>query len=588
MSAEGHLAGRSPVGGPVAGPRLDWRFLLADPELDRVAYVGNRDAGLSEWLRLSCRSVDVLDTRGVESGEGDATGEYEVVIACEPSESELGLAAGQVRPGGTLVVEARGPVGALTAGIMSGRGARWRWRYPRSPSDVVRRVSELGFEAVRSYWHWPSFDRCTRITPLDDRAATRYTLSRAGRGTRARAGAWLGRRLLGMGLLGWGVDCVSVIGRRAREPRGAKRSVVDRGAPDRRSGPEPAAQGLSVVLAFLDDRWDHLGLDRHLASRRPSFVVLTPQFRNSSHLIFLLLPESGGEPVLVAKVPRVRGRCAKLEREAERLREIQGCRPSGFESIPRLVAFEAYGDRMILLETAMRGRAMDRGTVRRRTSQCCEATLDWIIEVQTATRLAVDPGGNAFERLIERELLDVQAILPTERGFLERTRELVLPLSRANLPLVLEHGDLSHPNLLVGPQGRVAVVDWEQAELHGLPASDLFFFLAYVAMALRRARSSQEALLALDRAFFCRRGWARTYVHRYAQSVGLTPDTLTSLFIACWVRQVTGLARRVANGGEDSRMAGGEITDWLRQDWRLAVWRHAVEHADRLDWEDLP
>jgi hypothetical protein len=49
----------------------------------------------------------------------------------------------------------------------------------------------------------------------------------------------------------------------------------------------------------------------------------------------------------------------KTECEAERLREIQACRPDGFDSIPRLVAFETFRDRMILLETAMWGRAME-------------------------------------------------------------------------------------------------------------------------------------------------------------------------------------------------------------------------------------
>jgi len=377
---------------------------------------------------------------------------------------------------------------------------------------------------------------------------------------------------------------MSVIGRRAREsqPEGADRRDLDR-----QGRPEPAAPGPSVVHAFLNERWDRLGLDRYSASRRLSFVVLTPRFRTSSHLIFLLMPERDSDPVLVAKVPRLQGQCATTGREAERLQQIQARRPGGFESIPRLVTFEAFGDRMILLETAMRGRAMDRTMVRRNAPRCCEAVLSWLIDVQIATRLTPDPGGNEIRRPIERDLLEVQATFPAEKDLLERTRQLVMPLLGANVPLVLEHGDLSHPNLLVDPKGEVSVVDWELAQLHGLPASDLFFFLAYVATALEGARSSREALVALDRAFFTRRNWARTYVRRYAHALGLSRDALTPLLIACWVRQVASLARRVANGGEDSRMPGRGITDWLREDWRFAVWRHTVEQADRFDGDDL-
>jgi hypothetical protein len=543
----------------VAAPRLDWRFLLADPELDRVGYVGRREGGTLAMLRLLCRSVDVLDAGDPGSGGSDATEQYDVVVACAPSGAKLRRAAGRVRPGGTLVVETSGPGG------------------------VVRRVSGFGFEDVRSYWHWPSFERCTRIIPLDDRMAVQCALSRSGRGIRAQAVAWLGQMLLKVGLLTWAVACVSVIGRRPRETQPAKTSSAARGVQARQSGPEPASRDSSVVHAFLAGSWARLGLDRQFASRPLSFVVLTPRFRSSSHLIYLILHEGKPDPVLVAKVPRLRGRCAKTEGEAERLQEIQAYRPGGFDSIPRLVAFETFRDRMILLETAMWGRAMDRATVRKNAPQCCEATLAWLIEVQTATRLAPEPGGNGFERLIDRELLHARATFPAERSLLERTQGLVTPLSAASLPLVLEHGDLSHPNLLVGRGGRVAVIDWELAELRGLPASDLFFFLTYVAMARRGARSSQEALVALEQAFFGQGSWARTYVRRYAEALGLSRDLLTPLFIACWVRQVAGLVRRVANGRE---VAGGESAEGLRQDWRFAVWRHAVEQADRLDWEE--
>jgi len=243
---------------------------------------------------------------------------------------------------------------------------------------------------------------------------------------------------------------------------------------------------------------------------------------------------------------------------------------------------------MILLETAMGGLALDRATVRRSARGSCDATLAWLTEVQKATRQAPDSAGGWFERLIERQLLDLEATFPADEKLIARTRELSRPLSTANLALVLEHGDLSHPNLLVNRDGRLAVIDWELAETQGLPATDLFFFLAYVARALSRTRSSIESVAAVDRAFFGRRSWARTYVRRYAQAMALPQDMLTPLFIACWARQVSGLARRTAEGGENSRPMAGSWVDWVRQDWRFAVLRHAVDRADRLCWDDLP
>ena len=54
-------------------------------------------------------------------------------------------------------------------------------------------------------------------------------------------------------------------------------------------------------------------------------------------------------------------------------------------------------------------------------------------------------------------------------GLVERTLDALRPLRDAGLPLVLEHGDTSHPNLLLRRFGDLAVVDWELANPDGLP-----------------------------------------------------------------------------------------------------------------------
>jgi aminoglycoside phosphotransferase len=575
---ERHPAAPREEGAPANASRLDWRFLLADLTLDRVGCLGRQEGGPLVPLRSLARTVDVLEPVTGRRGEVEA---YDAVIACDPSKGELEWAAEQVKPGGALVVETRGPALARWG------GRRARRRAP-GPHRTARRLSQLGFEDIRSYWHWPSVDRCTRIVPLDDPTALRYGLSRGGGGAKGRAAAWLGRGLQRAGLLGLVVGSASVIGRRSRNPRSSGPGAVDRMAGARRRQRRSVPRGLTVVHDFLGSLGDRPELGLSSGSRGLSFVVLTPRFQNSSHLIFLLLPPGRSEAVLVAKVPREPGRCTKVEREAEVLGEIHAVRPTGFETIPRPIAFEVFAGRTILLETAMPGRAMDRATVRSRTTRCCEATLAWLIELQTATRRAPSPASDGFERLVERELLAAERWLPDQGRLIERTRELVLPLSRADLSLVLEHGDLGHPNLLVGPEGRVSVIDWELAELRGLPASDLFFFLAYVSRALEGARSSESTVAALDRAFFGRRSWARSFVVRYARRLELPVEALTPLFVACWVRQLTGLARRVANEGEGGEMAGSGMAAWLGRDWRLAAWRHAVEQSSRLDWGDVP
>jgi hypothetical protein len=569
---EKHLATSRADDPPASPARLDWRFLLADPILDRVGYLGRREGGPLNPLRSLARTVDVLEPC---RGNGRA-GVYDTVVACDPSDADLEWVAGQVKPGGALVVETPG-------GVRARRRGRRAWWLAPGPQRIPLRLSRLGFEDIRSYWHWPSVDRCSRIIPIDDPTSLRYALARGGGSLKARALAWLGRGLQRVGLLSLAVGSASVIGRRSPTSH-----ATGTGAPGEGAGaPRPGGStppGSTVVHDFLVSLGNRSGLDLPSGARGLSFVALTPRFRNSSHLVFLLLPPGGSEALLVAKVPRDPGRCPKVEREANVLREIHAIRPAGFETIPRPIACEMFADRTILLETAMTGRAMDRATVRGGVSRCCEATLTWLFELQTATRRAPASEDDGFERLVERELLAAERWLPGEGRLIEQTRELVQPLSGAGLSLVLEHGDLGHPNLLLGPAGRVSVIDWELAELRGLPASDLFFFLAYVSRALEGAQSSGSTLAALDRAFFGRRTWARSYVGRYARRLELPVETLTPLFVACWMRQLTGLARRVANRGAGGEVAGSEWAAWLARDWRFAAWRHAVEQANRLDW----
>ena len=135
----------------------------------------------------------------------------------------------------------------------------------------------------------------------------------------------------------------------------------------------------------------------------------------------------------------------------------------------------------------------------------------WSASPRTSAR---EPGAEddevRFRTLIEAPLLALGAgeapdALPD--GLVERTLEALAPLRDAGLPLVLEHGDTSHPNLLLRRFGDLAVVDWELADPDGLPGHDLAFFLVYAAGAARR-REEAETARRLHDAFFGSEPWA--------------------------------------------------------------------------------
>jgi hypothetical protein len=183
-----------------AARRLDWRFLLPDPELGRVACVGRPDPALVAALRALAGSLTVADA----AGEPEA---YPVVVAAVPTRAELHLAVRLVRPGGWLYVERQGP--------LAGRGRSW----PASAQRAV--LARHGLDQIAEHWHWPNFAASKWIVSLGDPAAVRYALRRHRGGARARVLRRLGL-LLPTRLLAAVVPCTSIV---AHLPAGARETA---------------------------------------------------------------------------------------------------------------------------------------------------------------------------------------------------------------------------------------------------------------------------------------------------------------------------------------------------------------------------
>jgi aminoglycoside phosphotransferase len=346
---------------------------------------------------------------------------------------------------------------------------------------------------------------------------------------------------------------------------------------------------MNLVQDFLTRNWQRLELGRYGVSRTGSCILLTPRFRASSHVVFLVLAEGRPQPALVAKVPRLADGGASLAREVRNLRAIQGRRPGGFDTIPRVVAFESHCGWPILVETALVGtpvRPARRWHARRR---CHEAVLAWLMQIQQPHGTGAVSDTVALERRVARPLVYLRERFPLsaeEARLLERTETLLAPLREAKVPLVFEHGDLGYPNLVWLGDGRIGVLDWELAEPQGLPALDLFFFLTQAAFA-QGARSPRDYLAAFRAAFFEPAAWARASVAAYVERVPVRPCLLTPLFVACWVRYVASLLMRLEDAGGCPEPFDAETAAWVRGNRYYALWRHALDHADELDWSNL-
>jgi hypothetical protein len=191
-----------------ASRRVDWRFLLPDPTLGQVAYIGPARGAHPESLRLFSAALTLLDTPAAPAARAQ---HYDVVVLNAPSREALRGAAKLAKPGGFLYIEAKGLL--WPKHWRPGRSSAGSPRL-RHAANYIAALGQLGFGECSAHWHWPNFEACTRIIPLDDSAALIHAFQRERNGMAARLQTALGAALVRSGLLARIVPSFSVVARR--------------------------------------------------------------------------------------------------------------------------------------------------------------------------------------------------------------------------------------------------------------------------------------------------------------------------------------------------------------------------------------
>lgn len=166
--------------------RLDWRFLLPDPALNRVAHAGAVDGELLRALRHFSRELTP-----------DPRPDCDLVVLVNPSMDTFRRAIGAA-PAFYLELHRPRPLLRLAG---------------RPPGAFLGAAAAAGFLAA-AYWHYPSFETANRILPLAPSAPLLHALAKGRTGVATRAmlrGAHMWRA---SGLLARSVPCVSVAGHR--------------------------------------------------------------------------------------------------------------------------------------------------------------------------------------------------------------------------------------------------------------------------------------------------------------------------------------------------------------------------------------
>ena len=558
--------------------RLDWRFLLPDPRLEQVAYIGPLRGELRRALHRFTRSV-------VENPDAASSAEhFELVVVAAGYASMVSRAAALLKPGGHVYWEVD------RSGSLTGPDGILR--------DPRKKALALDLTDVRAHWHYPNLESTRMILP-PTAPAVAYA-----HGRRAGSSSGIARALLRgapWGLLPRIVPGLSII---ARRPGGGDSQPL-------------------LGTAGLDGIDEAKAEDGH-------YVLLTPRFRASRHVITLFLEAETGEAVSVAKTARIPGNRTSLSREAEaleaaatvlpdprsvpRLRALAFCGGSGprteaseggegafgehdYASLgtararPQRRASDITGDpgpsrrtgtsasgaprakreksdesqlsrgtaisnrsaagpdgHLTLVASAVSGRLLTPADFLDDAERLTGAVSTWLTTLHRATR--IETTEHVRTEWVEAPLRRIQEEVDLGReglALLERTRALSRPLVVSDVPTVLEHGDVSCPNILLSKTGRIGVVDWERAALAGVPASDLFFLLAFVAVSRERADGTEQAVVAFQDAFRGKDAWAVGHIARYWREMDLPVSAAAPLFVVSWARRAaepSGLRER--------------------------------------------
>ena len=500
--------------------RVDWRFLLPNMAIGRVAVLTAPLADEPDGMLLAGLE-QLSDSVHVVADPGRGGERYDIVVAHNPTPTALTVVARSLDDNALAYLELRRDRRASRLGGLA------RWQSALANADM---------ELISAHWHHPGFD-AAEIVPLSA-ASVRMALARR-RGSPLRslvAGA--ARRLPGpQAGLARAAPAISLLAgrRRAAEPR------------------RPA-----LLRA---------GSTANQAGRAVPWLLVTPRFATSRHVILLAGPDARGTGGWVAKTPRVATDVAALRHEADILATL-AARIGATSAFPTLLSFHD-GPPPVLVETALVGRPLDPLEVRRDPARALRLGLAWVRTV--AAPLEATDAARLVTRVRKSLRHLAGAPFAIDSDAIHRAERILRTLEAGQLPTVVEHGDMSHPNLVMHGDG-LGLIDWELGSVDGMPLGDLAFFVGYVAFAKERATTPSGHATALRAALASNDSWGMRALGAHADELGLPQQIVGPLVLAAWTRYAAGVGQRLVS---NDAAASAQVARFT------AAWHEVLEIVER-------
>lgn len=523
--------------------RVDWRFLLPDPSpVTSICFSGGRLA----------KAVAAI-SENVRNAEGESHADCDLAVAVNPDEKMLKAVYTSLCPGGACYIE-------------------WYIPFIGHPKRVRRLLNQAGFEEVNCYSCWPLPDRNPLFwLPLEAPGGLNYFLrSRPPDSSFIRQVArTVGRTIWQLGLRSGLIIPVCATAQKPNKlPMSDSASVVVQSI--QAAGTKSERGGFA---SLMQSGWSSWGLGA--TPRRLSRILLTGGRRSINKVVCLIFEEPDSQPRLAVKMARVPASIPSLHQEVAILRALEAKRPGGTPGVPRVLFCQEHPGLLTVGETALTGVSLFTQLKRDNYHSLALKATNWLVEL--ASRSKPVPPQFWWSRLVEPVFTDFMQAFGgmVEESMVQETRNQLAKLGP--LPLVCEHRDFSPWNVLLTHNGELVVLDWESAELEGLPTLDLIYFLTYLAFFLDGTMESQhfgEAYRALLNPDTLTGRITADCLGLYANRLNLDPSILHALRAFTWLLHARSEYRHfTADAG------GRPAEETLRQSFFVNLWREELRHG---------
>jgi len=269
------------------------------------------------------------------------------------------------------------------------------------------------------------------------------------------------------------------------------------------------------------------------------WALVAPGDYASQKVLLLLFDPDDRQPWTVVKLGADSFHAGRLRNEAAALTHLAALRlPDG--TVPALRFAGEHVGRGVVGQSWVRGRPFMKVAQPSADGPELATVASWLTSLAKAStdRRHAGEVGVALRDLFERYRL-VHQPSAEEAAFLEGQVRAIEQHS-GTLPVVFQHGDPGAWNLLVDHGARVGFLDWESAEVHGMPLWDLMHFQFSFGAWVSRREGERRRLAAAMRHLATPGPMQARFAEQMADlaaTVELPRAMIRPLFYTCWMHR---------------------------------------------------